>query len=42
MARLSEDERKRRIEENAEELIAEVEAEIAASRRRAEEGDDCE
>ena len=40
MASLSEDERQRRIRENAEELIEEVEAEIEASRRRAESEDE--
>lgn len=42
MARLSDEERQRRIEENAEELIAEIEAEIEASRRRAEVADEAE
>ena len=42
MARLTDEERQRRIEENAEELIAEIEAEIEASRRRAEESDEAE
>ena len=42
MASLTDEERQRRIEENAEELIEEIEAEIEASRLRAEEADEDE